>query len=599
MEQKPGGETADPELVDRLLFSLNSLGELGEALTSGEDFFTNSRALLHQILGTLMISKGAILFFDSKTRQLTVKASRGISQKELTLELKKEIVDELQSFKGPLFISHCPPFLAPFLKEQKELIESLHSYIWLPLVVRNQLVGILSLSRKFMDLEYKPADTELLEIIAHHLAIAIYNHQLLSQLKDVNFELNHKILQLETLYDVGIRISSLLKVEELTEEILLRSVSLLDANRGALFLIDWKNETLRLVSSFGINEELKDKMRIPLEEGLLGEVARKGESVRGWSNPELLIPWEIKTLLAVPIKIKQQVLGVIFVANKEGKGGKIIEFPEADERLLSSFANQAAVSLENARLYKESLEKERMERELELAATIQRNLLPHKTPEIEGCDISALSIPCRQVGGDYYDFIELNPDRLGIAIADVSGKGTPAALLVSTLHATLHAYVEENYPLPQLISRIGRAIFRSSLAEGYITSFYGVLDPKKRILTSVNAGHNYPILLRADGEILHLKEGGLCLGIFEASTYKQETTSLKKGDILILYTDGLTEAMNPQEEEFGIQRLTELVKKNRRLTASKIIDAVSHQLKSWSLGIPPFDDLTLVLLKVL
>ncbi|TKJ35090.1 hypothetical protein CEE39_01380 [bacterium (candidate division B38) B3_B38] len=599
MEQKPGGETADSELVDRLLFSLTSLGELGEALTSGEDFLSNSRALLHQILGTLMISKGAILFFDSKTRQLTVKASRGISRRKLTLNLTDEEVEGLQSFKGPLFLSQPPTFLAPFIKGQKEAIEALHSYIWLPLVVRKQLVGILSLSRKFMDLEYKPADTELLEIIAHHLAIAIYNHQLLSQLKEVNFELNHKILQLETLYDVGIRISSLLKAEELSEEILLRSISLLDANQGALFLIDKKDNYLKLASSFGIDEEHKDKIKIPLGEGLIGEVARKGEAVRGWGQPQLMLPWESKSLLAVPIIIKQEILGVIFAADKEEKGGKIIEFTPADERLLSSFANQAAVALENARLYKESLEKERMEKELELAATIQRNLLPLKTPEIEGFDISALNTPCRQVGGDYYDFIELNPDHFGIAIADVSGKGTPAALLVSALHGTLHAYSEENYSLPQLMSRIARAIYRSSLAEGFITFFYGILDPKKRTLTSVNAGHNYPILLRADDKIHNLREGGLCLGIMEESTYQQESTTLQKGDILVMYTDGLTEAMNPQEDEFGTQRLEEVVQKNRHLPASDIIEAVIQQLKSWSRGIPPFDDLTLVLLKVL
>ena len=599
MEQKPGGETSDPELVDRLLFSLTSLGELGQALTSGEDFQTNSRSLLHQILGTLMISKGAILLFDSKSRQLTVQASRGMSQRELTLELNDKVVEGLQSSKGPLFLSHPPPFLSDFLKAEKEAIQALHSYIWLPLVVRNQLVGLLSLSRKFMDLEYKTTDTELLEIIAHHLAIAICNHQLLIQLKEANFELNHKILQLETLYDMGIRISSLLKVEELSEEILLRSVSLLDANRGALFLIDRKDETLKLVSSFGIAEELKGRLKIPLGEGLLGEVARRGEAVRGWGHPHLLLPWESKTLLAVPIKIKQEVLGVIFVADKEGRGGEAIEFSPADERLLSSFANQAAVALENARLYQESLEKERMDKELELAATIQRNLLPLKTTEIEGYDISALSIPCRQVGGDYYDLIELNSDHLGIVVADVSGKGTPAALLVSTLQATLHAYVEENFPLPQLIRRISKAIYRSSLASGFITFFYGVLDQKSRTLTSVNAGHNYPILLRADGNILHLKEGGLCLGILEETTYQQETISLQKGDILILYTDGLSEATNPHEEEFGTQRLTELVKKNHHLPTSDIIEAISHQLKSWGRGTPPFDDLTLVLLKVL
>ena len=599
MEQKPGGESTESELVDRLLFSLASLGELGEALTSGEDFLTNSRALLHQILGTLMISKGAILFFDSQTRQLAVKASRGISQKKLTLELKDEEVEGLRSFKGPLFLSQPPAFLSPFIKAQKKAIEALNSYIWLPLVVRNQLVGILSLSRKFMNLEYTPADTELLEIIAHHLAIAVYNHQLLSQLKEVNFELNHKILELETLYDVGIRISSLLKAEELSDEILLRSISLLDANRGALFLIDKKDKTLKLDSSFGIGEELKDKVKIPLGEGLIGEVAAKGEAVRGRGHPQLQLPWESDTLLAVPIKMKQQVFGVIFVANKEAKGGNIIEFTPSDERLLSSFANQAAVALENARLYKESLEKERMEKELELAATIQRNLLPLKTPEIEGFDISALNTPCRQVGGDYYDFIALNPDHFGIAIADVSGKGTPAALLVSALHGTLHAYSEENYSLPQLMSRIARAIYRSSLAEGFITFFYGILDPKKRTLTSVNAGHNYPILLRADDKIHNLTEGGICLGIMEESTYQQETTTLQKGDILVLYTDGLTEAMNPQEEEFGTERLTEVVYNNRHLPASAIIEAISQQLKSWSRGIPPFDDLTLVLIKVL
>ena len=581
--------------IDKLLFSLNALADLGKSIASIKDFYTNSKALLHHILGALLISKGALLLYDEDNRLLRVEAARGIKHKKDTLNLSFQAARQLIQEKEPILVNQAKGPLKKLINENKSLLESWQCQLWLPMVMKEKLFGILSLGNKFMNAPYTQSDLSLLSIFAHNICIALDNHRLIEHLKRKNFELNHKILELETLYDLGLAISSLMEFNKLADEILMRAISLLDANLGALF-IKKEDGSVEIVSKFGAKMADKKELKA-IEKSIVNHIiVNKGEALIV-NRPPTNSSIKRRKMLAVPIKVQDKILGVLWVGDKEGRQKELLDFNEADARLLSSFAHQAAVSLENAKLHQESLEKERIERELQVAASIQQNLLPKEAPKIKGYDIASLCLPCRQVGGDFFDFIPLSPGKLGLTIADVSGKGIPASLLVSTLQASLQAHCEADYSPASIVHKLAQSIYRCSLPNKFISFFFGVMVLSQRKIISTNAGHNYPLILSYNDEIKRLKEGGFCLGLFEKTEYASEISPIKPGDILVMYTDGLTETQNSKEEEFGESRLIEEVQSCRKLKAAEIIDRLHNSIKRFSSSAPMRDDLTLVIIK--
>jgi sigma-B regulation protein RsbU (phosphoserine phosphatase) len=224
-------------------------------------------------------------------------------------------------------------------------------------------------------------------------------------------------------------------------------------------------------------------------------------------------------------------------------------------------------------------------------------------PQLSGFEIAGTSIPSKQVGGDYFDFLDLGKGRLGIAIADVSGKGIPAALLMANLQASLHAQTLETEHVAEVATRINNLLVKSTDANMFVTFFYGLLDRSKNTFTSTNAGHNPPLLLRSDQTTELLEKGGLVLGFLSDQKYEQQTTTLGPGDILVLYTDGITEARSPEEEKavedklFGEDRLVQIVKDNASLSAREIQSAILQAVSAHTKNTPQGDDITIVVIK--
>ena len=585
-------EDAATDLKEKLLYSIQSLNEIGEELSSIEEFATSSRAVLHLVMGTLVISKAAIMLFDERSGELAVSASRGIADTGLRLGLPPGVVRALHAAREPFFVDDPPdPAIAEFFAGHAGELEALHSHIWAPLRVKRGLLGVVSVSRKFMKGEYEEVDLELLNIIVQQLSIGFNTFRLISSLREINFQLNRKILELETLYDLGIAIGGLMEVPELCELILINAVGLTDASVGLLALKT--DGGLELASS--INLPSDDILTLESYEPVMAVL--DGEPLRDNAADPAANPFGFSKVLAVPLRGQHEVQGLIGLADKESRDGGLVDFGEQDQRLLLNFASQAGIAIENAKYYAESVEKERLERELQVAATIQRNLLPDSPPRIPGFEIAATTIPSRAVGGDHYDFQEQDGRHL-ISIADVSGKGIPAALLVSTLHANLHAVAEDERDLRALVGRISRSIFTSSLSNKFITFVVSRLDPERMTLAYVNAGHNYPLVVSADGAVNTLRCGGLALGLLPQADYQEEEVQLRPGDLVVLYTDGITEAFNPEEDEFGEERLTELLLRERHRSAREIFDAVMRAVDDFTAGAPQHDDLTLLVCKV-
>jgi sigma-B regulation protein RsbU (phosphoserine phosphatase) len=271
-------------------------------------------------------------------------------------------------------------------------------------------------------------------------------------------------------------------------------------------------------------------------------------------------------------------------------------------------ADQFALMIENARLTDRVVEQEALRRDIALASDVQRHLLPAAPPRAEWAEFAATSVPARRIGGDYYDFVALPGGAIGIALADVSGKGVAAALIMSVVQASLRILSSErDIPLPRLVARLNQFVYESTPASKYATFFYARFDAPRRQLRYVNAGHNAPYLLRAsrqatrDGasvQIEPLSVGGTVLGMFPDTPYEEATLDVDAGDVLLAFTDGVPEAHNAENEEFGEARLQQLLLQTAHLPADEINARIAGEMKAWIGDAEQYDDLTFVVMKV-
>ena len=308
--------------------------------------------------------------------------------------------------------------------------------------------------------------------------------------------------------------------------------------------------------------------------------------------------------LAVPLRAKNEIIGVLLLGPPAGRP----EYTVAEKQLLANCADQLALMIENARLTGRVVEQEKLRRDLALAAEVQKRLLPDHPPEAGAAQFAAHSLPARTVGGDYYDFLELGDHRIGIALADVAGKGIAAALIMSVVQASLRVIASEGgVSLPQLAARLNRLLHRSTKSNSYATFFYAQLDESNLRLRYVNAGHNPPYLIRrlqasdspdAALEIQELATGGTVLGLFPLVNYEEAAIDLHPGDVLLAFTDGVIEALNMKDQEFGEDRLKDLLRRVVHLPVQEISAQISAELKHWILDAEQHDDLTFIVMKV-
>ncbi|MBV9496893.1 MAG: SpoIIE family protein phosphatase, partial [Acidobacteria bacterium] len=349
-----------------------------------------------------------------------------------------------------------------------------------------------------------------------------------------------------------------------------RMISLINARRAALFLLE--KERFRLFRSFG-------EIDLP-EDALAAIVASK-----------TAVTLEDGALAALPIVGNNSTIGVLAIGDRETRDG-VGPFEQNDLRLLSLFASQVAIALENARLHKEALEKQAMQRDLELAATIQRDILPKSIPQVESIEIATMARPARQVGGDYHAFVERD-GVLTMLVADVAGKSMPAALLVSALHAAIQLLFAEGKGLGEVATELNKHLHRWSADNKFVTMVMVSIDREAETIEFVNAGHN-PCYLITPTALETMKSHGLPIGIMGASRYRSQTRPFPSGSTVVLYSDGITEAENVAEEEFGNERLEGVIRASLEGGASAVRDAIAGAVDAFTLGAAQYDDQTLV-----
>jgi sigma-B regulation protein RsbU (phosphoserine phosphatase) len=309
--------------------------------------------------------------------------------------------------------------------------------------------------------------------------------------------------------------------------------------------------------------------------------------------------------LAAPLRMKHEIIGLLLLGAPEQRE----RYSSGDKRLVQACAQELALMVENARLTERIVEQEKLRRDVALAAEVQEKLLPQKSMETETTSVSAFILPARIVGGDCFDFLDLGDGRIGIALADIAGKGVAAALVMAVVQASLRIIAsEQQISLPELAARMNHFLFRSTGSNSYATFFYAELDAAKRQLRYVNAGHNPPYLMRArNGNVTRepshvpieeLATGGAIIGLFPDMRYEEAKLELQRGDVMLAFTDGVTEALNPEQEEFGEERLKQLLCEVAELPIDQIVSSISQELRGWISEAPQHDDLTFIVMKV-
>src|SRR5438309_2181726 len=332
------------------------------------------------------------------------------------------------------------------------------------------------------------------------------------------------------------------------------------------------------------------ELNLKMGEGLIGHVAVTGQpyvsdDVR--RNPRYINARpRTNSEMVAPIISNNEVIGVFDLESDE-----LNAYSNDDVEILMLLASQVAIIIEKVMLHEQLIEKQRLETQLEIAREVQLQLLPPRDPKLEGFDISAYNFPTEEVSGDYYDWVRIYDDQIGIVIADVSGKGVPAALLMAFLRASLRAASHIGYAPHISMSKVNYLLWESIERNQFVTAFYGILDAPNRTLAYSNAGHNPPLLMNADGTAQFEERGGVPLGMFRDSRYYEYFATIEPGQVFVLYTDGVTDAMNQAGEEYGSQRLVEAVRQGRELSARDLIHFIQQDVIKWTDGRGAHDDI--------
>jgi sigma-B regulation protein RsbU (phosphoserine phosphatase) len=405
--------------------------------------------------------------------------------------------------------------------------------------------------------------------------------------------------KLKQLIEASKTLNSTLDLDKLLTTILDIALKIVEGDRGTLYLIDGEKNELwsRILKGEKIVE-----IRLPIGKGIAGYVAATGETLNipdAYLDPRFdpetdgKSGYRTKSILCMPMKNnKGKIIGVIQLLNKDHG-----LFTHDDENFIDALSVHGSIAIENARLYEAEREKIALEKDILAAREVQRSLLPKTVPSIEGYDIAGTSIPAHFVGGDYFDFIPVDGNRTAVCLGDVSGKGLPASLLMANLQATLRGQAHPNLSPKAWVNRANMLLHHNTSSDKFMTLFFGILDNKKHELCYCNAGHDHPFLLREHAEPLRLKTGGIVVSIMPEYPFQEETVGFSPGDVLVINSDGITEANNSRAEMFTEERLVAVLDANKHRSAVEIQESILEAVTAFTGNHPQFDDMTLVVVK--
>lgn len=579
-------EQAKYSELDEKLFEMQALFDLSKALNSTLNLKEILDTILLTPMGKFLISKGLVLIAKGGEHRYVVESQKGLSR-----SLQGQVIQ----------LGDLPCEILPVRQIQDPLSQAFFSKngidVILPIMHQEQRLGIICFGKKINGKPFTDPELDYLSSLSNIAATAIQNGLMYRELAEAKRLLEKKYQEQNTLFEIERELSSSLSSLQSDKVLNLLAYSIMGemmVQKCMIFLNDHSKLALYLNKGFDSaqtgdilsDEAFLNRLMQVREPLLVEEIAEDADVCRKCREAGIEV--------LVPMRSANESRGILAL------GPKITQLPFAREDLefLSTLGNLSMISIENVRLFEERLKNQKFEEELRIASDIQKRLLPGSCPKLDGFDIAAINLSSRQVGGDYYDCIQLDERRYALSIADVSGKGVPASLLMSNLQASFHALVKTGLEPGEMTARINNLIHRNTDFDKFITFFFGILDIKDRTFTSVNAGHNPPYVFHDDGTFQTLNEGGLILGMMPDVIYNSETVQLQSGDCLVMFTDGVSEAMNALEEEFEEKRIEQCILENYHLGAQELLEKLIASVMEFAQGQPQADDITCFIVKV-
>ncbi|MCH8567171.1 MAG: PP2C family protein-serine/threonine phosphatase [Balneolales bacterium] len=539
------------------------------------DFILNNLLLI--VMGKLMVPKAAILLVNYQSNRLKAGRCKGrlpFSEGDSWDPAVKELPYDKSLYSAAELATQLP-----------EIVNSAGFSHYFPIRTSSEHLGYLCISLKAGKREHGPKELEFIENLVIIFSVALSNSFLVGRLKSTNRELDEKVQELNTLFDVSREFNTMVDRSQMLNVFRFTLMGQMFIKK--FFLLMCVDKQPFMVVQHGVKGEmnLASKSKLLEMEDECIEVSSLADA-----DP-FLTKNEIFALVRVRFQDETAVLGISERMNR-------MPYRESDYNFLISLGNLAFLSIQKTYLLEERIEKERMEEELSIARTIQNTLFPNPLPKVDDLEIAALNIPSQQVGGDYYDALISGKRYLYTAIADVTGKGIPASLLMANLQAMIHVLSPLQLPLDETTGKVNDIMFKNTPSDKFISFFWGRLDTGTRLFEYCNAGHNPPVRWNQQTQKTELlSAGGMLLGALSTMMpYEQGSFYLQQGDVVVMFTDGISEAMNEEEEEFGEERIAWLLEENHHKSAAEIQSIILEEVRVFCNG-NYGDDVTMLILK--
>ncbi len=573
----------------------------------------NSTMELNTLLIVIMEAAKAILHCEGSSLMLMDHENNELKFDIITGEVSKESVKSIRVPLGtgiaglvaqtgdPIIVNDAENDARVFRKVDESSKFVTRNLLCVPMKIKDKLIGILEGVNALGRDGFTEHDLIILNFLSDQAAIAINNRQMFEELEEANKALADRVKELNALYEISMAATQYYDLEKLFDTAI-RSISeIIGANRCSLFLHDESENNFIHYASTGIPELKGKKYAVGDDAGIMGQVFKDGypvlvvdieQDVRFSSFKSSI--FSSKSFMAIPLTINDKIIGLLNLADK--KDGGI--FNSADFMICTSIGNHLVAAFNTYKLNQEILQQERIKKELETAVAIQRRILPKSFDNEAGIQIQALTMPARSVGGDYYEFFKIDEKRFAVLIADVSGKGIPAAFFAALSRNTLRAETTNFVSAEKVFSNGNKYICMDSEAGMFVTAAIFVINHEEKTINYVSAGHNEQIFYKAKEKRLELiKSPGVPLGVLPNIDFKQKTMSYEHGDTLVLFTDGVVEANNDEHEEFGEENFYTLVEKYNNLECSEMLEKMKNDIMAFSSKDHLFDDLTLMVVR--
>jgi serine phosphatase RsbU (regulator of sigma subunit) len=582
---------SDKRALRKRLKELELLIKSSHALNSTLDLDRLLGVILQIVQQALRVETASVLFFDKERENLIFEMARGKRGREivgLKVPVGVGVVGWVAKNQKPAIVNDLPndARYSPILEKQFGLRTC--SIMSIPLKRRNKMIGVIEAVNRRNKEPFAQEDLQLFIALGDHIATAIDNARLYR-------EAERSRLEASQLYEISVALGKTFTLNQVLNQILINLKKLVPYNAAALFVLDTKSQ--ELISHFqkGYAPKEMEKLRLKLDEGIVGWAATEKKAVIvpdvGKDDRYVDAHRRTRSEIVTPMLSRGRVIGLF---NLESH--KLDAYGGDDLRLLESFAAQAAVSIERARLYEEEREKRVIERELKLARTVQAFFTPSQSEKVGKYTLTGRNYPSLELSGDYVDLFPLKKPYVAFAIADVAGKGVPASIVMSSFRATLHTAAPYYTSARDIAVRANQILLETVRPEDFVTAFIAVLDPTTGAVTYCNAAHEPPILMKPNGRYRLLEAGGTMLGVFEDNDLA-EGSFMMDDNLFFAYTDGATDAANRKDQPFGFKRLLRYVRAHRTESTFRICTGLRRHIQDFTEGTPQIDDQTFLAIR--